>query len=325
MFDFDGLFAELRDEGDDGWSDLLRARCAEALSPGVHGHLAEWTSAVRGLPDIASDGPRVIDGRVTIGSNSDISAEQRETLHSVLRQFCPWRKGPFDLFGIHIDSEWRSDRKWDRLAGHIDLRNCSVLDVGCGNGYYGWRMLDAGARRVVGFDPFLLYVMQHEIVKRYADHPVANYVLPLSDDALQSCPRCFDVTFSMGVLYHRTSPIDHLQSLFRTIKPGGRLVLETLVTDRADAQVLVPEGRYAKMRNVWFIPSIRMLELWLKRTGFDDVKVVDVTATSSREQRRTDWMTFESLSDFLDPRDATRTIEGHPAPIRAIATAVARP
>ncbi|MBR9800034.1 MAG: DUF1698 domain-containing protein, partial [Gammaproteobacteria bacterium] len=36
------------------------------------------------------------------------------------------------------------------------------------------------------------------------------------------------------------------------------------------------------------------------------------------EQRATDWMTYHSLSDFLDPADPSLTREGHPAPRRAV-------
>ena len=43
--------------------------------------------------------------------------------------------------------------------------------------------------------------------------------------------------------------------------------------------------------------------------------------TSLDEQRRTDWMTSESLAEFLDPNDRSKTIEGYPAPLRAVLTA----
>ena len=86
-------------------------------------------------------------------------------------------------------------------------------------------------------------------------------------------------------------------------------------------QVLVPEDRYAQMRNVWFLPSVPALELWLRRAGFSDVKCVDVSITTVAEQRGTEWMKFQSLSDFLDPDDHSKTIEGLPAPMRAVITA----
>nr|WP_169730591.1 DUF1698 domain-containing protein [Carnimonas nigrificans] len=39
------------------------------------------------------------------------------------------------------------------------------------------------------------------------------------------------------------------------------------------------------------------------------------------EQRSTEWMTFQSLKDFLDPEDQHKTIEGYPAPRRALLVA----
>jgi len=75
------------------------------------------------------------------------------------------------------------------------------------------------------------------------------------------------------------------------------------------------------MPNVWFLPSTGALEHWLTRAGFTDVRTVDVNRTSIQEQRATDWMTFQSLPDFLDPQNPDLTIEGLPAPRRAIVIA----
>jgi tRNA (mo5U34)-methyltransferase len=114
-----------------------------------------------------------------------------------------------------------------------------------------------------------------------------------------------------------------LYELRSFLRPGGELVLETLVIEGDEGMTLMPEGRYAKMRNVWFIPSVDTMQRWLERCGYNNIRCVDINTTSLKEQRRTDWMTFESLGDFLDPEDRTKTIEGYPAPVRAtfIATA----
>jgi tRNA (mo5U34)-methyltransferase len=98
-------------------------------------------------------------------------------------------------------------------------------------------------------------------------------------------------------------------------------VLETLVIEGAEGEVLVPEGRYAAMGNVWFLPTCATLASWLKKVGFKQVQCVDVSITSTGEQRSTEWMTFHSLEQFLDPNDCSKTIEGYPAPRRAIFTA----
>jgi tRNA (mo5U34)-methyltransferase len=229
----------------------------------------------------------------------------------------PWRKGPFNLHGINIDTEWRSDWKWDRLLPHIsDLTNRTVLDIGCGSGYHLWRMRGAGAEFVVGIDPSDLFLSQFQAIKHFNPDPKVH-LLPLGVEQLPEL-NAFDTVFSMGVLYHRRSPIDFLSQLKAQLKPGGELILETLVVEGDVNTVLVPTDRYAKMRNVWFIPSTEALVLWMQRVGFKNVRVVDNDHTSLDEQRKTDWMTTESLADFLDPNDPNKTIEGYPAPLRAI-------
>ena len=305
------VLQQLANDGHGEWVARLHLGCEEAMRGDRHGQLSVWTGLLHQIPVTTKPAWSIQQGHVTTAGA--VSAE-------LLREFCPWRKGPFTLGHTTIDTEWQSDWKWNRIADHVEWRDRRVLDVGCGNGYFGWRMLDAGAQAVVGLDPFLLYVAQHEIVRRLAG-PANNMVLPISDTGLISRLNAFDIVLSMGVLYHRTSPIDHLQMLREALHPGGQLVLETLIIDDSNATVLVPKVRYARMRNVWFIPSLSMLTLWLQRTGFRDVDIVDVAITTTEEQRRTDWMTFESLSEFLDPIDPTRTSEGYPAPVRAMVTA----
>lgn len=315
-FDRQGLYDELTSLGRGEWARALQKKTEESLSSERHGKLAEWIQALESLPSI--DNASLNAAKNAVAIEGDLPETSKAAMEASLRALHPWRKGPFDFFGVAIDTEWRSCLKWDRLAPHLELRNRMVLDVGCGNGYYGWRMLHSGARLVLGLDPFLLFLMQFEAVRKYAGPNCTHYVLPLTDADLPERLNLFDVTLSMGVLYHRTSPIDHLRSLWESLAPGGQLVLETIVIESSRQEVLVPEDRYAKMRNVWFIPSVPMLQLWLRRCGFKDIQVIDVARTTFEEQRRTDWMTFESLADFLDPNDSMRTIEGYPAPVRAM-------
>lgn len=315
-FDRQGLYDELTSLGRGEWARALQKKTEESLSSERHGKLAEWIQALESLPSI--DNASLNAAKNAVAIEGDSPETSKAAMEASLRALHPWRKGPFDFFGLAIDTEWRSCLKWDRLAPHLELRNRMVLDVGCGNGYYGWRMLHSGARLVLGLDPFLLFLMQFEAVRKYAGPNCTHYVLPLTDADLPERLNLFDVTLSMGVLYHRTSPIDHLRSLWESLAPGGQLVLETIVIESSRQEVLVPEDRYAKMRNVWFIPSVPMLQLWLRRCGFKDIQVIDVARTTFEEQRRTDWMTFESLADFLDPNDSMRTIEGYPAPVRAM-------
>ena len=287
-----------------------------------HGDFPRWNGALTGTASLATQDVDLDTGRIRIGHPDAVDIKDRDVLKDTLKLLHPWRKGPFEVFGVHIDTEWHSDRKWQRLAEHITpLAGRRVLDVGCGNGYYMLRMLGAGARWVMGMDPTPLFSVQYDCLTGLIDRPLNARLIPLGIDDLPDGSECFDTSFSMGVIYHRRSPLDHLIKLRGSLRPGGELVLETLVIDGPPGMSLMPEGRYAKMRNVWFIPSVPTLELWLKRCGFTNVRTVDVSTTTIDEQRATEWMQFESLPSFLDPHDRSKTLEGYPAPVRAVVVA----
>jgi len=320
MIDCQSLFKTLNELGATDWANQLTALLPKALDGQLHGDLLRWQRVIDELPALL---PSSIDlsASVRIGHQDDISAAQRDYLQASLMQLHPWRKGPFEVFGVYIDAEWRSDWKWERLKPHIaSLQNRIVLDVGCGNGYHSWRMLGAGAKLILGVDPTLLSVMQFQLLKKLHGH-AAVFVLPLGIEQVPMDMRLFDTVFSMGVLYHRRSPIDHLIELKGCLRSGGELVLETLVIDGDVNAVLMPRQRYAQMRNVWFLPSCDALLLWLRRCGYTNIKVCEVTKTSVEEQRSTEWMRFHSLSNFLNPLDNNLTCEGLPAPKRALITA----
>ena len=318
LFDRRALYETLDAMGLDQWAKLLRSQCAERLTPALHGKMPSWIAAWESLPAATHTAWSAAGPAVSV---SGLSPFEPEALNELLKTFHPWRKGPFDLFGVAIDCEWRSDLKWNRIARAVDFQGRRVVDVGCGNGYYGWRMLAAGAELVVGCDPFALYLMQYEVLRRYAPRPERHFVLPLIDEELPENLAAFDIALSMGVLYHRPQPLQHLSKMLQTLVPGGRLVLETLIIDSRKEEALTPPGRYAKMKNIGLIPSLPLLSRWLSDIGFVNIQTIDITRTTDSEQRRTDWMTFESLNDFLDPDDRDLTVEGHPAPLRAIVTA----
>ena len=298
-------------------SDRLRAAIEQRYNSRIHGDHHKWQRAYQQLPEIVADSVDIDRDTITATSREPLDQRRSEQLEHGLRELHPWRKGPFQLFDLNIDTEWRSDWKWQRLLPYISpLEGRFVLDVGCGSGYHCWRMAGAGARLVIGIDPSQKFLFQFHALKKYLG-PLPVFYLPLRSEDLPPHLGRFDTVFSMGVLYHRQSPFQHLEELRQALRPGGELILETLVVAGPRHHILVPGERYAQMRNVWFIPSCDELLHWLQRAGFVEPRLVEVNQTSSEEQRSTDWMHFHSLQNFLDPDDPNKTVEGYPAPRRA--------
>lgn len=321
MIDYQPLIQRWQMNSLQAWAAQLPEQIAAGLSPRRYGDLPRWEQSLAALPDLPVSSRHLDRARVGVDSDTPLDAATRESLTAALQGLHPWRKGPFEFCGVHVDTEWRSDWKWDRIAPHIDdLQGRRVLDVGCGSGYHCWRMAGAGATEVIGIDPTPLFVFQYWALQKYLQQP-GVWVLPLGIEHVPRGLKAFDSVFSMGVLYHRRSPMDHLQELRDCLRPGGQLVLETLVIEGEAGATLVPEGRYARMGNVWFLPSVDTLIGWLRKTGFTAPTLLDVSTTSTAEQRSTEWMRFHSLANFLDPDDPTLTIEGHPAPRRAVLSA----
>lgn len=298
------------------WLAAVRELAENRLRHHPHGDLPRWKAAVDGLPpagrSLFLDRPAPVLG---------LRAEDPLALADSLMVLHPWRKGPLYLGGVYVDAEWRSDWKWERIRPHLELEGRRVLDIGCGNGYFGLRMLGAGARLVIGIDPTLLFVMQWQACRHFSGD-IPNYVLPIGIEDLPEILVDYDTVFSMGVLYHRREPLHHLRQIRELLGPEGVMVLETLVLPRQNEhELLIPESRYARMRNIWSIPGSARLLTWVEEAGFSEFELVDLTPTTVREQRSTAWMRFESLEQALDPMDRRQTVEGLPAPVRAIVIA----
>ena len=315
MIDFRPFYKQIATSNLSAWLETLPAQL-KAWEKTTHGDYAKWAKIVDFMPN--STACINLKDKVESSPTEPLSAGETQRITHHLKQLMPWRKGPYHLHGIHIDTEWRSDFKWDRVLPHLaPLKDRTILDVGCGSGYHMWRMVGEGAKMVVGIDPTELFLCQFEVVRKLLGNDRRANLIPLGIEQMQPLA-AFDTVFSMGVLYHRKSPLDHLSQLKAQLVKDGELVLETLVIDGDMNTCLVPADRYAKMKNVYFIPSVPCLISWLEKVGFKNVRCVDQAVTTLEEQRRTDWLENESLVDFLDPTDHSKTIEGLPAPKRAV-------
>ena len=260
---------------------------------------------------------------VRIGRADELDVEERETVRDCLRVFMPWRKGPFDIFGIEVDAEWRSERKWNRVLPILpDLSDKVIADIGCSNGYYMFRMADHRPRLVVGFEPYLQHYFAFKTLNSLAGlDKLAIELLGVEHIALFEA--CFDVIFLMGILYHRVSPVEVLKDVKTALRPGGTLIVESQGIPGETPTALFPEKTYAKVPGTYFVPTGLCLVNWLKRAGFSKVELFCSHPMSNLEQRRTEWMVFESYDDFIDASNPALTVEGYPAPVRLFVKAVA--
>lgn len=247
--------------------------------------------------------------------NKNLSKETKQRIKDVAWQLRPWRKGPFDVFGTYIDSEWQSNIKYNILEPHFDLKDKCVADIGCNNGYYLFRMLSQKPKKLVGFDPSIHYKTQFDFINHFIKSPIVFELLGI--EHLPYYESKFDLIFCLGVLYHRSDPISSLKALNKGLNPDGEVILDTFIIDGDEALCLTPEERYSKIPNIYFIPTIKALENWCKRAGFKDFEVLSIKKTDLNEQRKTDWIEGESLENFLNPENESKTIEGYPAPKRA--------
>ena len=281
-----------------------------------NGNIPKWSVAIEELKTIPKTKIELNEPYISIGQNGN----NTKIIETALKRLLPWRKGPFIFDNLKLESEWQGGLKWQRLQNHITpLKNRRVLDVGAGNGYFTLRMAMEGASKALGIEPFLLFNYQYAAIKSLSNSKINAMLLPIR---LEEMPKLaiFDSVFSMGVLYHQRDHMQHLSQLMEMMAPDAELILETLVVEGPNGYSLIPEGRYAQMRNVHCLPSIETLKSWLVKANFKNIKVIDINKTTPEEQRKSEWIgdNAASLEDFLDPSDPSLTKEGHPAPTRVM-------
>ncbi len=248
---------------------------------------------------------------VNISSLSDSEATQIKETALLMK---PWRKGPFQINNLFIDSEWQSQIKYNLLEPHFNLKDKIVGDIGCNNGYYLFRMLSHEPTKLIGFDPSAIYYSQFQFINHFIHSNIVYELLGV--EHVEFYEHKFDVLFCLGVLYHRSDPVAMLKSLFKGLNKGGELILDTFMIDGEDEMCLTPKDRYSKIPNIYFVPTVNALINWCTRAGFESVEVLETMVTEPNEQRKTEWIDTQSLEDFLDPNDPTKTVEGYPAPKR---------
>ncbi len=243
-----------------------------------------------------------------------IKGEPPKNIEETARLMMPWRKGPFALFDTYIDSEWRSNVKYNLLRKHFCLKDKRVADIGCNNGYYLFRMQEDAPKLLVGFDPSPLFKTQFDFINHFVKSDIVYELLGV--EHVEFYEQKFDTIFCLGVLYHRSDPVAMLKSLYKGLDKEGELILDTFYIEGEDEVCLTPASSYSKIPNIYFVPTINALKNWCLRAGFDSFEVLETSKTDASEQRKTSWIEGQSLEDFLDKEDSSKTVEGYPAPAR---------
>ena len=301
---------------------LLNKKKQEIFHDNIIGE--KYNNIIESLPDKKPSILEINQDRICVGTAFDLSLFQQNQIIKALHDLMPWRKGPFSVFGINLDSEWDSSIKWKRVINNIyPLANKKILDIGSSCGYYLFKMGNLNPSTVIGIEPHMTFYFQYLFLQKYINIPRV-YCLPLKLEELPKTYRYFHTVFCMGILYHRRSPIDTLVKIHSLMNKKGELVLETLVIEGDSETALFPKKRYAKMNNIYFLPTIKCLTYWLERAGFNNIQCVNFSKTTSKEQRKTKWIETESLEDFLDCNNPDKTVEGYPAPRRAVMIARAK-
>lgn len=282
-----------------------------------HGNKELWKDILLSLPAIESPIFKVEDGIINIGSKNDIGTKDFDKLKNLLLELSPWRNGPYNLFGIDIDSEWKSYMKWDRLKDNIpNLKNKNICDIGCNNGYHMMRALEASPNLIVGFDRTPLYIIQFLIFKYYLKHINNIFALPIPFEDYDVEEILFDIVFLFGVLYHKKNPFSFLNSIKEKMSSGGYIIIETLVSD-SSRDIEIEKGKtYVGMHNIYTIYTEDNFISNLSEQDFINIKCIDRSKTYSIEQRSTEWMNSHSLENFMISDN--QTIDGYDRPSRAI-------
>jgi len=281
-------------------------------------NIKPYQEAISALPEYTNVKVTLAD-RVEVQID-DLSSEDLEQIKQTALLMKPWRKGPFQFNTLFIDSEWQSQIKYNLLEPHFDLKNKIVGDIGCNNGYYLFRMLSQQPEKLIGFDPSAIYYSQFQFVNHFIKSDIVYELLGV--EHVEFYEHKFDTLFCLGVLYHRSDPVAMLKSLFKGLNKGGELILDTFMIDGEEEICLTPRDRYSKIPNIYFVPTVNALKNWCYRAGFESVEVLEIMKTELNEQRKTEWIDTQSLEDFLDPDDPTKTVEGYPAPKRVYLKAI---
>jgi SAM-dependent methyltransferase len=138
----------------------------------------------------------------------------REIAHFMTHEGAPWLERP------ERDQEERPDLVLEAL----DLRPGDIIaDVGCGTGYFSWRMARAvgPSGRVYGVE--IQQEMLDELARNMKARNVGNVIGVLGAPGDPKLPEPVDLVIMVDVYHEVSQPAELMTSICRNLKPGGRV------------------------------------------------------------------------------------------------------
>lgn len=262
-----------------------------------------------------------LNGLIDFSFTSQSQAEKEFQIkkNQLIEELIPWRKGYYDLFSTRINSEWDSLIKWNYISQIIEqiiggIKDKVVCDLGCNNGYFMFKLLSSSPALIVGLDPVFRYYLQYFLLTTFLRPSLSSLAfLLMGYKSLDYFESSFDLVLCLGILYHHPQPIEILKLIKQSLKPQGKIIIDSQGIDREDSFSLIPEKTYTGKKGFWFLPSPQALINWVKRAGFTKVEIIKKTTIQKEEQQKTIHSPFDSLREGMKGK---KTIEGYPSPIR---------
>ena len=159
-----------------------------------------------------------------------------------------------------LSSRLATGRSTDEVLRLGDFRDCSLLDAGCGDGYYTIRYWDRGRpRRITAVDaaPEALRVARETMEQRSIVFAAADAAcLPYRDDS-------FDVVLLQSILHHAADPAALVREAFRV---APRVVIHDPNGNNLGLKIMEKTSRYHIEHNEKSYRP-RRLRKWVREAG----------------------------------------------------------
>ena len=145
-----------------------------------------------------------------------------------------------------------------RRGIQVDIRDKTVLEIGCGHGGISAFIALNGAKKVIGID---LNTQHLEIARKFAqsvssrfgsDYQLPTEFVEMNAYDMQFEPESFDIVFADNVFEHFMEPAKVLEQSNRVLKPGGIIVVPSFSSIWSKNALHLKSGLKVPWANLFF-------------------------------------------------------------------------